>query len=725
MSERADRLYELMPVVYRMRDAEQGYPMRALLRVIGEQVNVIEDDIAQLYENWFIETCQDWVVPYIGSLLGYQPIVDVGEPAKTLTKRIQARNRLLIPRREVAKVIHNRKRKGTVRLLEDLAREVAQWPARAVEFYRLLGVTQNINFLHMNRGYTVDIRDGDALENIDGAFDETGHTVDVRRVNSRHFPGRSNIPDVGVYVWRLKSYTVTYTPAYCYEEESHNCYLFSVLGNDTPLFTHPIPVNGKAPGELNVPAPIRRRSFEAQELDETSGNTVSGVPFYYGPGKSIQIWVGKPPQLVPPEQIIPADLGDWTYRPLPGQVAVDPVLGRIMFPPGQSRRQSVHVSYSYGFSADIGGGEYDRPLSEPTDATIYRVGEGETFTRISDALATWQSDKPQNAVIEITDSGVYVEPITVNLDSKQSLQLRAANHRRPVIRLLNWETSLPDDLTVSGASDSWFVLDGLLISGRGVQVDGDISGVTIRHSTLVPGWELDCNCEPTRPMEASLDLINAPECVTIEHSIIGSIQVDRNEVSEDPVQIRISDSIVDATSIESVALGAPGHLCAHAVLTIVRSTVFGQLQTHSIELAENSILMGVMRVCRRQFGCMRFCYVTPGSRTPRRYACQPDGVLRTVADRYTRGQITAAQRDAMMWSESQRVEPEFNSVSYGTPAYCQLSNTCAAEIRRGADDESEMGVFHDLYQPQRAASLRTRLDEHAPAGMDVGIIYAT
>ena len=47
------------------------------------------------------------------------------------------------------------------------------------------------------------------------------------------------------------------------------------------------------------------------------------------------------------------------------------------------------------------------------------------------------------------------------------------------------------------------------------------------------------------------------------------------------------------------------------------------------------------------------------------------------------------------------------------------------EITRGADDESELGVFHDLYQPERAASLRVRLDEFTPAGLDAGIFYAS
>jgi hypothetical protein len=47
------------------------------------------------------------------------------------------------------------------------------------------------------------------------------------------------------------------------------------------------------------------------------------------------------------------------------------------------------------------------------------------------------------------------------------------------------------------------------------------------------------------------------------------------------------------------------------------------------------------------------------------------------------------------------------------------------EITRGAEDESEMGVFHDLYQAQRLANLQTRLQQFTPAGADVGIILAS
>ena len=719
MSPDPDRLYELLPVIHRQRDADQGYPLRALLQVISEQVNLVEADITQLYDNWFIETCQDWVVPYLGDLIGYRIGHQAGAPDDRTSQRAQLRSRVISPRRDVAHTLRDRRRKGTLGVLSSLAQDVGGWPALATEFYSLLAVTQSINHLRLQRGRTVDLRDGAALEQLAGPFDSMAHTADLRRIRSSHGIGRFNIPDVGLTVWRLKSYSVTAAPANCFEEVGPNCFHFSVLGNDMPLYTPATPLATTSSRELDFPQPIRRRPFAQSLLHKTFD--------YTGSGKSFQIWVGTPRQPVQPEQLVAADLSDWTYRPLPGQVAVDPVLGRIVFPPNQVRRQGVWVSYHTGFSADIGGGEYPRALSQPTHHQLYLVGEGQVFTRISDALTQWQSDQPVDAVIELTDSGVYVEPINIVLKEKQTLQLRAADRKRPVIRIVDWQTSHPDSLSISGARGSWFTLDGVLVTGRAVQVSGEIAGVTIRHVTLVPGWGLDCHCDRHRPAEPSLELLNAPDCITIEHSILGSIQVNRDAVKFDPARIRISDSIVDAGELDHIALGAPAALCADAVLNIVRSTVFGRVQTQAIELAENCLFMSPLLACRRQFGCVRFCYLPPGSRTPRRYQCQPDGVLQAVDDRFkeSAGSMSAAQRDALQLRERSRVVPDFNSVRYGTPAYCQLTLACADEITRGADDEAEIGVFHDLYQAQRVANLLARLDEYTPAGMDAGILFAS
>jgi hypothetical protein len=709
--DRQDRLYDLLPAVYRQRDVDQGYPLRELLRVIAEQVNAVEDDIAQLYENWFIETCQDWVVPYLGDLVGYRQVHEAGEPGDAGTPAGQARNKILIPRRELGNTVRFRRRKGTLALLELLAQDVAGWPARAVEFYKRVGFTQSLNHLRPHRGRTADLHRGADLDRLGGPFERLARTVDVRRLGSHLETGRPNLPGVALFLWRLRSYSVTKTPAYNLEEAAPHLYTFSVLGNDTPLYARPEPETEPThiAEELNLPIPVTRRALEASRED------------YYGEEKSLQIWIGKPDakdkkktvlQPVAAQDIVVADLTDWVYQPRKGQVAVDPELGRIAFPPRHLPQRGVWVTYHYGFSADIGGGEYDRPLFQPAEAVVYQVGEDRKLSTIREALELRSRDQPLHAVVEITDSRVYVEQVNVELGKDQTLQLRAARRKRPVIRLLDWQTSLPDSLTVKGEEGSAFTLDGLLVTGRGVQVQGDLATVTLRHSTLVPGWGLHGDCQPRRPAEPSLELFNVHARVAVEHCIVGSIQVNQDEVGTDPVPIRISDSVVDATSREREAVGGPGGAIAHARLTVLRSTVFGQVQTHALELGENSIFEGEILVARRQIGCLRFSSYVPGSRTPRRFECQPD----LVAD--------AVQDEAEKARERQRVSPRFRSVRYGSPVYARLADRCAEEIRRGADDESEMGVFHDLYEPQRAANLRARLDEYTPAGVDAGLIFA-
>jgi hypothetical protein len=245
--------------------------------------------------------------------------------------------------------------------------------------------------------------------------------------------------------------------------------------------------------------------------------------------------------------------------------------------------------------------------------------------------------------------------------------------------------------------------------------------VTIRHSTLVPGWGLECNCDPKRPNDPSLEIVNSSATFRIEHSIIGPILVAADEVTGDPIDILISDSILDATSSTRIAVGAPNLPLAFARLSVVRSTVIGEVNTHAIRLGENAIFMGWIRVGRRQQGCMRFCYVTPGSRTPHRYHCQPDLVIAALNE--IDPPLSALEKAKRRDAEAQRVRPAFNSLRYGKPTYCQLSFDCAGEIARGADDESEMGAFHDLFQPQRTANLRARLDEYTPAGLEAGIMF--
>ncbi len=731
MTRSPDRLFELLPAVYRLRDADHRHVLQALLQVIAEQVDVLEDDLEQLYDNWFIETCEDWVVPYIGELIGYAPASEAGAPGD-VDPAGQRRNRVLFPRRDVAGTIAARRRRGTLDAAARQGAAAGGWSARAVEFQTLLGRTQSLAHLDVARGRVADLRDGVALERLGGAFDTVAHTVDTRRLTVASSAGRFNVPSVGLYVWTMRSYSVTLRQPYSQEGVGPQCYTFSALGNDAPLYT-----GSERPGrdrpiddELQVPTPISRRLLERR------------LPDLYGPGKSIQIWratargrrrakgaaTSARQTLVPVEDIVVADLTDWQYRTPRGKVAVDPVLGRIAFPPHSAElpRDGIRVSYRYGFGADIGGGEYPRTLSGSSDDTVtYRVGERAPFRRINQALARWADETPRRGVIEIEDSAVYVEQVAIELAEGQALELRAASGCAPVIRMLDWQTEQPDHLNVTGAAGSCFVLDGILATGRGMRVAGELGRLVIRHSTLVPGWSLQPNCEPHRPAEPSLELDEVDTRVTIEHSIVGSIQVWHDEVLRDPEPITISDSVVDATSVEREAIGGPGRQFAHAVLHIRRSTIIGAIQAHALLEAENSIFDGVVRVARRQQGCVRFCWLTPGSRTPRTYNCQPNLVRAAVDEQHARGELTDEQRGLAVERETLRVAPELVARRYGRPAYCRLAPTTADEVRRGADDEAEMGVFHDTFEPQRLATAQSRLAQFTPAAADAAVIIVT
>jgi len=703
---RTDRLYALLPGIYRKRDAEYGQPLRALLRVIGEQAGVVEHDIAQLYENWFIETCEEWMVPYIAELAGYRPVHAGGDPGSPATAEGAARNRILVPRAHVAHTIRDRRRKGTLAILESMSRDVAGWPARAVEFYRLLAVAQNLNHLQPARGRFVDLHNADALDRIDGPFDELAHTADVRR--------RYNIPSVGLFVWPMGEYSVTHAPAYHLERRARkrdrNRFTFSVLGNNTPLCTLPVEEPGPThiADEMNVPTAIRRRAFDERTAD------------YYGKGKSLMIWVDDHPVAL--ERIVAADLSDWIYSPKGDQVAVDPHLGRIALADDHPAKD-VRVTYHYAFTADIGGGEYERALSPSAGRKVYTVSQDGTaqFTTINAALQTWMGEQETHpdAIIEITDSAAYTEGIEIALKTGQKLELRARNGARPVLRLLDARTTRGDAMLVSGPAideasgdDPRFILDGLLITGRGLQIRNRLSCVVIRHCTLVPGWSLTHNCDPEHETEPSIELLDVTARLDIEHSIVGSILADQNEVLTDPLRVSITDSIVDAThdDYEAIGVSGSGRAVAHVLLTIVRCTVIGEVNVHAIELAENCIFHGRVRVARSQIGCMRFCYVPDCSRTPRRYDCQPDAA------------IAAVKTDRAKRQAERRVRPRFESLRYGAPAYCRLHATTAPEIARGADDESAMGVFHDRFEPQREANLRIRLDEFTPAGIGSAVI---
>ena len=146
-----------------------------------------------------------------------------------------------------------------------------------------------------------------------------------------------------------------------------------------------------------------------------------------------------------------------------------------------------------------------------------------------------------------------------------------------------------------------------------------------------------------------------------------------------------------------------------AALTLEACTVVGKLHAAQMSVS-NSILLAALaegdswavpvRAARKQVGCVRFSWLPLGAIVPTRFRCQPGSA-----------------------SDAQHIAPRFTSLVYGTPAYAQLARSTPPEVLRGADDESEMGVFHHLHGAQREANLRIRLAEYLRVGLRAGIFY--
>ena len=161
-------------------------------------------------------------------------------------------------------------------------------------------------------------------------------------------------------------------------------------------------------------------------------------------------------------------------------------------------------------------------------------------------------------------------------------------------------------------------------------------------------------------------------------------------------------------------------------LTIERVTVFGAVNVRQIDLASEVIFNDAVKAERRQVGCVRFSYLPDRPvQVPAPYRCQPGLALEQRAREFNAerafGAAGAGTQRASWRGSSRNIRAEH----YAHPAYAQLSLNCAAEIRTGGEQGSEMGAFNHLQQPQREANLRQALPDYLPFGMDIGFIFVT
>ncbi len=764
-----DRLYQLLPAVYRERDEAEGYPLRALLRLTAGQADLVQADIQQLWDNFFIETCERWAIPYIGDLVSNNLLHDAHriptpDTAHALFADLVGRDLrppiAIRTRADVAKTIYYRRRKGTLPMLEELARDVTGWPAHAVEFFELLGWTQFVrNHLRMHSLRTPDIRQIEPMDRLNGPFDAVSHTVDVRPIGQ--LTGWYNIKNIGFFLWRLMSYPLTNVRARPSASVTWGFH-FSPLGNPAPLFSRWRREGDEAglATELHVPGPIRCAFFyedleRYRNLPPTRPDftdlygmfePIENVPLAASPEASLFIFRNGVPvapsqnpaadvQVFQP-QIVCRRLDPWpTIQPTGQVIAVDVERGRMAVGDGWSdTTTSLDVFYHYGFSADLGGGPYERGkwLVRPELATLrLQVQESGavpgSFTSLGAALVEWVGQGRPNTIITILDNRTYAEPLTIELEDDHWLVIEAANSKRPHI--------LPQggELAISGNHPgSELTLSGLLIEGP-IHVTGDLRRLRLLHTTLVPGLGLSeddgtpVSSAPSLIVDGSLNNveINLKLRVQIAFSITGPIRL-----PEHADGLWLLDSIVDG--VGGTALSATGSPDQPGPPTsLERVTVFGPSHIKKLPLASEVIFTEPVVAAQRQEGCVRFSFVPHGSETPRRYRCQPDLEIATQIEQAEKEAeannttLTPAEKDAIREEVRGWLVPSFTSAKYGEPAYAQLHLSCPRQIQTGAEDGAEMGAFCHLKQPQRETNLRLRLEEYLPFGLDPGIIYVT
>ena len=207
-------LYERLPEIYRIKDSEQQppYQLKNYLSIIEEIFLNIKNNIDCLYQDHFIELCSDWVIPYIGDLLGTSNLS--GDPW-TL-------------RADIADTIALKRRKGTIGAIERLTYDLTEWGVHCVELRENLLWIEHLNHQRPDvggnppyglgsianiytpiRGGVVTLRKPGIVSLLDTPFDPFAHIIDLKPVGFNSI--RYNIFNLAVFLWLLRPYQIQFS----------------------------------------------------------------------------------------------------------------------------------------------------------------------------------------------------------------------------------------------------------------------------------------------------------------------------------------------------------------------------------------------------------------------------------------------------------------------------------------------------------------------------------
>ena len=717
-----DRLYHLLPELYRRMDESGDRPLKAFMAVLESEYNRLEEDIGAMYDDWFIETCDMWFVPYIADLIGVRNLQDM----------VQFANQ----RRLVANSLAYRRRKGTLSVLEQVVRDATGWYAHCVEFARLRANTQDVVHSQPESGRTVNVRTLQGEANTDRLPDDQTRTFDLDNSS----PDPYGMDCVGISLYRLRSYPVRRAFAFALDRERSR-FTFDPFGRDAPLFNQPKPVRhaSQRVQPVNLPIPITRTELEA-DLDayrlhygQMRENEQPPDSLYFGPDRSISIEL--PGQTVRPSAVLSMDLSQWPDPPtLPGDVAVavDAELGRIAlvdpkYLPEQehiqleyctfhlkNRPTFVIVNYNYGFSSEMGGGPYPRKLAQndpgdawfeinvatsepnaPSPKTISEAGDDSwgdqaCVSTLGEALERWKQQDKLHGVIRILDNGDYDQELTIPLPAGADLTILADSGVRPILGIDQQPIKILCTAAMKSDGDSQndrrLHLNGLFLRG-GLQIEAEEQGrldITVKHCTLA---SLEGGILKPARVQSSAALRGLS--LEFERCILGPLNLPAEKN-----RLRIKESIIDHGKGYAIASGADGaEPGPETSLDCV--TIFG-------------------KVCARQIEAAKVIFCDP--------LTAPSSAA--ITHSYVPKGSTTLDGEYAPWISKNMKPPIFTSTDYGDPGYGQLSPDCHPLIRCTAGG-SEMGAFHDLHQLLSEQHLQTILQEYLPVGFQVQIRYVT
>ncbi len=727
-----EKLWEAIPSIYRHEDglAEEPGVLRAVVQVLAKQAAILRRSQDALWDDQFIELCNEWAVPYIGDLVA--------------TRLLSAQNKRG-RRIDVAKTIYYRRRKGTPRILEELINDISGWEGKLVEqFLKLARYRHGLDafpetlagkYSGTLPGGSADLRNQRASELTNGPFEEYFHTNDVRRHNGLN--GRYAIPKLAFYLYRLKAYeAVSTTP---FVGTNNRTFTFDPSGRDIPLF-------GKsrrsadwdawrsaAEAELPAPIPCRLLGHSVYFIDEATiqklillGLSVASEVelrkiaglFFKNEISLTNIINSFPPaakaQILSSAIFQPllafslsADCGKSILLPDAGTSLLNPldknsIVVGFEAPSKIFTTEQITVANLQPFPATINKdlaidaekGRFMFKNAIPANSIIFtayhygfaaNIGAGtydrpwivESLPGISGGGTITNANLSNNGITQIDDSKTY-GPIA-SKTGIVNMHFQSKTKQRPYLALTG------DWILNSGAnSNSSITLDGLWIGAIGnvvarIILRGDFECVTIKSCTLDPGGSLNLRGETIHPIQLIIE--GHVENLCVESSILGPIRIQNAGIIE---QSSIKDSIVHSINNTINALEI------NTGKTIInQSTIFGKADLHRLEASE-ALITGLVNVVDTQNGCFRFSAAPKVSRLPRPY------------------ESFLFETDTNHW---------FISRKFGETGYAQLSDTSPTNLYRGAENGSEIGAFSSLLNPIKLDGLKNKIDEYMPFGL--------